>query len=390
MNQPDLLSFLTNFGKPPENKSAHSQRLFLTHLKNLSIPLITIVGTVAVLIPAISSPIDVLVLDNESLWILWRWKLLFVALFALVVTLCQQNRLVIRYLNEFLAGFFVLLMFGTGFLLGAMPDPNKEIIYITLLFPLVTIIFPLDFRNRIFTIFGSFAVIPGLIFHVNIQDPLIIAYFPSLATSALVSLALGHAAFYRLNRITFFQSREIKRQRDEMAHLAQYDQLTGILNRREFLNRLEREWDRAARYEHFFSLVVFDLDHFKEVNDRYGHSAGDTVLKYFGELLDTQSKKKQSIRRSDIPGRYGGEEFCLILPECPLGNAEDVANRIRKNLNNKTFKSPDDQEFRVTCSAGVTEYSAEITSAEELFQEADHAMMRAKESGRDRVVTEEN
>jgi diguanylate cyclase (GGDEF)-like protein len=161
------------------------------------------------------------------------------------------------------------------------------------------------------------------------------------------------------------------------------DGLTGIYNRRYLETRLREEFDRHKRYCHALSIIMFDIDHFKSVNDSYGHQYGDFILKKVSSTaLDT-------LRNNDILARYGGEEFCCILPETTISNAMMVAERIRKNVESQENKFPVTSaaiSAKVTISLGVSELCEITDTHEELLKKADDALYEAKHAGRNRVV----
>ncbi|MGD2092764.1 MAG: GGDEF domain-containing protein [Candidatus Aminicenantes bacterium] len=156
------------------------------------------------------------------------------------------------------------------------------------------------------------------------------------------------------------------------------DALTGLYNRRYILNELENQHKIAKRNERIFSLVIFDIDDFKRVNDTFGHPAGDAFLKKFALVIN------HSLREQDIPGRVGGEEFLIILPETAIEGAFHLANRIRERIQN-TKLIYDGNAIKTTISAGVSQYELDIDS-QTLFRLADHALYKAKQSGKNLVV----
>lgn len=164
----------------------------------------------------------------------------------------------------------------------------------------------------------------------------------------------------------------------ELEDLATRDQLSGVLNRRRFDESLLSEFSRSRRYEHSLSLLVCDVDHFKRINDDLGHSAGDEVIAFLGNLL---SELK---RGSDLAFRYGGEEFVLLLPETTPKNASALAERLRNQF---FIRSAETSAGTRTISIGVSglEMLGAKAPAELLFRTADIALYRAKSSGRDRV-----
>jgi diguanylate cyclase (GGDEF)-like protein len=164
----------------------------------------------------------------------------------------------------------------------------------------------------------------------------------------------------------------------EARQLADLDALTGLHNRRYFHETLARECARAHRYSRQVSLIVFDLDDFKDVNDRIGHLAGDAVL------AEAAERVREVVRSADIPCRVGGDEFAVILPESGREQAEQLFHRIQTAVSNRAIG----QAGRLKLSAGVAELSAEDDSIS-FFERADDALYRAKEAGKGRAVTAE-
>ncbi|HEX3596768.1 MAG TPA: diguanylate cyclase [Polyangiaceae bacterium] len=162
--------------------------------------------------------------------------------------------------------------------------------------------------------------------------------------------------------------------------LAMTDALTGVYNRRRFGEMLRREWATARRYKHPLSLVLFDVDHFKAVNDGDGHAAGDEVLKNVAQIITT------AIREVDVCARYGGDEFVLLLPHTAAENAVTVADRIREKLA-KTRRTWSGAACNISLSAGAASSDdATLTNPDELMESADRALYEAKRDGRDRCV----
>jgi two-component system, cell cycle response regulator len=158
----------------------------------------------------------------------------------------------------------------------------------------------------------------------------------------------------------------------EVQRLAETDALTGIANRRSFEEALDHDISRSIRSHEELTLVLVDLDHFKVLNDRYGHQAGDEVLRKVGAVL------RAACRESDTPARYGGEEFAVLLPSCGTAQALDAAERIRDLI------AGIDSPMPVTASAGVATYPAHARNATEMVEAADEALYESKDSGRNR------
>lgn len=172
---------------------------------------------------------------------------------------------------------------------------------------------------------------------------------------------------------------ERKQFEEKLYYLSTTDELTGLYNRRYFIRIAEDELERAKRYQKYFSIIMMDIDHFKTINDTYGHSAGDKVLKSLGLLLLNR------LRKNDTTARLGGEEFGVILPETNLDQAYIAAEQIR----NKVVSSPveyEGQEINYNLSAGVASYSSSTNSLEDILREADRALYQAKEKGRNMSV----
>lgn len=167
----------------------------------------------------------------------------------------------------------------------------------------------------------------------------------------------------------------IKSLSTKMAEIAYTDSLTKIYNRLHFAHFLDIEIDKAKRYGSTFSIIFFDLDHFKKVNDNYGHLAGDKVLEKLTEIV------AKANRSADIFARYGGEEFIILAPETDVNGALAHAERLRRDIEKFDFKPAG----HITSSFGVTEFNAESDTLESLLDRADKALYIAKEVGRNRV-----
>jgi diguanylate cyclase (GGDEF)-like protein len=166
---------------------------------------------------------------------------------------------------------------------------------------------------------------------------------------------------------------------EEIEKLAITDGLTGLFNHRHFQERLNHEFHRRGRFPEPISLLLIDIDHFKEINDTYGHPVGDLVLKDVSDII------KRTIRNIDVPARYGGEEFAVILIGTDTRGALKMAERLRKAVMKKIF-SAENENFQITVSIGLSTHRDEIRSKEELIEEADKALYHAKRTGRNRSV----
>jgi diguanylate cyclase (GGDEF)-like protein len=193
-----------------------------------------------------------------------------------------------------------------------------------------------------------------------------------------ILLVMGIILFIARNRR---QNRVLQEMNSLLQQQAYTDQLTGCFNRRRWLELGALAVERANRYGGSLSLLMLDLDHFKAVNDRFGHPAGDEVLRDFTHML------LQMVRKFDIVGRMGGEEFSILLPETPLDKAQVLAERIRASMQKMRFRFCG-QEVTVTVSLGVAQYKRNETFSVYL-QRADVALYKAKHKGRNQVCCSE-
>ncbi len=217
---------------------------------------------------------------------------------------------------------------------------------------------------------------------------------PESVSATLIQVQDTKACLYLVPGKTFFSSRkksadlviqsfenaltQILRIR-QLEKTSSTDPLTGSLNRRALESTLERSMDIARRYKRELSILMFDVDHFKSINDTHGHLFGDQVLKSLAATV------KKTIRKSDCIARYGGEEFVVILPETPLSGAIEIANRIKTMIGHLPFHTESMQAVQVTASCGVASMNGHST-LNTLLSEADAMLYQAKNAGRNRVM----
>jgi diguanylate cyclase (GGDEF)-like protein/PAS domain S-box-containing protein len=192
-------------------------------------------------------------------------------------------------------------------------------------------------------------------------------------------LALRNAA----GEVTHFVAieRDVTEQKElehTLERLSRTDPLTGLLNRRSLEDYLAKEYSRFKRHGTKFSVLLLDIDHFKSINDQYGHSTGDRVLKMLADSCT------HNLRKHDVMARYGGEEFCVILPYTGCEAAAVLAEKLRTGIAAKALEAGDG-EVRVTASIGVSEVQATDKNPGDILERADAALYEAKQSGRDRV-----
>lgn len=177
-----------------------------------------------------------------------------------------------------------------------------------------------------------------------------------------------------------FHRKHLEEQQKKLKILARTDALTGLNNHGYFMEKLTHEVQRAVRYGSLLSVMILDLDHFKRVNDTYGHLIGDRVLSTIAEII-----KEQHIRKTDITARYGGDEFCLALINIKAPEARDLAEKLCAAVADRIFSADGGTTFHITCSIGLAQHRKDIEDPMTILKLADHALYEAKSAGRNRV-----
>jgi diguanylate cyclase (GGDEF)-like protein len=167
---------------------------------------------------------------------------------------------------------------------------------------------------------------------------------------------------------------------NQLQELAITDGLTHVFSRRYLMERFTEEYNRSLKFDHKLSFLMLDIDHFKDCNDKFGHLVGDIVLANVADEI------KKNIRQVDFVGRFGGEEFAVVLPETDKPGAELSAERIRVAIKNRMIKAYD-EEISVTMSIGIATYPDDTDKPDKIIDRADWSLYRAKQTGRDRVCT---
>ncbi|WP_423302867.1 GGDEF domain-containing protein [Deferribacter thermophilus] len=192
---------------------------------------------------------------------------------------------------------------------------------------------------------------------------------------------IGQIANY-LEKLTteaiYQKNLELQKLNNELKIMSETDQLTKIYNRRKIERKLNSEFMRYKRYKRVFSIILFDIDDFKSINDTYGHNSGDFVL------IEVSNIVKESIRKSDSFGRWGGEEFIILCPETNGVNAKVLAEKIRERVSKHNFGL----DRNVTISVGIAEMNDKIEELDALLSQADKNLYKAKKQGKNRCIFE--
>lgn len=369
------------------DRSRLQQLLFEINIRRNSYQLLNIVLLLIAGLNLLAWPTDFIYFDDTRLinvYIVWR-TMLMIFVFSVLFTL-KQSDAIRRHLFSFTYFAFAIVLIISGFLFGSIRSLHTPWFYLVYLLPMCTTIFGFKIIPRIFSTIFIPLCYTGSYFFMNhlYLDKKTLAYkhfdvtLNLIVSTIILSILIGHL-IHHLNRSNFFRDRNLEISRQKIKRLAAHDQLTGLLNRREFQERTENELERSKRYGLVFSILMLDLDHFKSINDTYGHAFGDEVLESVGSLIN------EEIRTTDLGARYGGEEFCILLSESTLDEAYQFCERLRKKISNLSFEPSGNSSLNVTCSMGVTEFNDRDASLQNLLNQADEALYEAKEMGRNQV-----
>ncbi len=269
-----------------------------------------------------------------------------------------------RWILAYLIPFFAAMMFAM-----TTPRSTPSVFAWVLLVPILSHL--LLGRRLGFAVALFFIAVAGVIFFIKHgHEPELMQPLP-IANLAIISLSI----------LAFSHVYEVSRERSELRllRLAQTDVLTGLANRARFKDFFDREKQRSQREQQPLSLLVIDLDYFKEVNDRFGHEAGDAALIYVANLLSRR------LRATDLACRLGGEEFGVILVDTPSDRAMQIAEDLRHTLEHAAFPN-DGHPISLTMSVGVAQFGIDGSSLRSLLAAADARLYRGKSDGRNRVV----
>ncbi len=199
--------------------------------------------------------------------------------------------------------------------------------------------------------------------------------------AAAADLSSGDRIQFGALHFKFYREEDVEAVYHEAIHqLVMQDGLTEIANRRKFSEELSREFARAERHERPLAIVVFDIDHFKRINDTFGHLCGDFVLKRLTRIC------RKRLRPEQVFARMGGDEFAILSPETTIEGVEILAERLRSSVSGHRFETDMVAEsFQITCSFGCAEMTPVMTSGSDLYEAADRALYAAKEAGRNRL-----
>lgn len=267
--------------------------------------------------------------------------------------------------------YFVLMMVTAMVVLGVQELSFLHIYLMSVFGIAITVemhplyLFLLILPAHLFTIFMvPFTTDDSLVIHTLLVN---------ISFSNLAAIILSFMAYN--NRVSAFVNKELIIEKNEqLADLVERDGMTGLYNHKASFEKLKKEMDQSNRTDAPLSIILFDIDDFKQVNDTYGHLTGDSVLRKLSHLM------KNITRTTDIVGRYGGEEFLLVLPGTDLNGAKILTKKIQSELRTTSFE----KDITITVSGGASEYSDE--SVDELISITDKKLYKAKKSGKNRFI----
>lgn len=291
-------------------------------------------------------------------------ELVMVVYSILILVAIRKTPHVERWIIAYLVPFFAAMMFAM-----TTPRSTPSVFAWILLVPILSHL--LLGRRLGFAMALFFIAVAGVIFFLKHGDDAQLMQVLPIANLTIVSLSI----------LAFSHVYEVSRERSELRllRLAQTDFLTGLANRSRFKDIFDREKQRSLRERRPLSLLVIDLDYFKEVNDQYGHEAGDAALIYVAQLLTRR------LRATDLACRLGGEEFGVILVDTSGDVAVDVAEDLRRTLEQSPFPNAG-QPIKLTMSVGVAQFGIDGNSLRSLLSAADARLYRGKSDGRNRVI----
>lgn len=248
---------------------------------------------------------------------------------------------------------------------------NEFTIYLPELYLIIIWVFAISGLRLLYATVSALIIFLIVVFssyYFTFQNDFLLMHFLWLFSAFSFGL-LSAFIIEKSNKLNFLNNQKLE-------YLATTDELTGLYNRSRIENNVTDEVERAERYKRGLSIILLDIDHFKSVNDDYGHHVGDVILSEFASVL------KDGIRKVDDVGRWGGEEFLIILPETNIKEAENIAEQIRKKIENHMFTVIKHK----TSSFGVSEY-IQGDNSQSIINRADKALYKAKDCGRNTVQT---
>ncbi len=313
--------------------------------------------------------------DPRRLRISFEWRSIIALTMLLIVLLGRRYRHGRDGAMLVITGLFFAITAITFVTASVMGGASTPWFYAVFSVPLFTTMVLVGLAERVLLVYGGvivalasyFAVDPG-----HAQDPFVAAFLGVLAGVSMLFVAVGHMLYFVI-RTNFEQRQELRR-------LSLTDPLTDVANHGHLRDRATHEVARARRSSEPLSLLMIDVDHFKAVNDSFGHATGDAVLRSLAALF------RRVVREIDVVGRMGGEEFAIVLPSTSLPAAVEVAERVRGAVEaTRSF----DEHGPVICtvSIGCAELTSSDDDVEALLRRADQALYDAKAAGRNRVAT---
>lgn len=323
---------------------------------------------------------------SQMFYLLLGMRVIFLTYSILLIRSINRNRdsirpsnLEIKILIWFLTLSFLLLSVDYG-----RPSSyiQNQAIYVLIIFSFYTVV-QIPLRSRLIP--ALLLTVADLLILFLIKDPMTVQSINMIVAIQLITHVLGiqtanQTIAYRTEQFSLFQQKENALK--EMDQLAKHDGLTGLINRRHFFELLNKEYQRFMRLREPFCILILDIDDFKKINDKYGHAAGDEVLRKISKAL------LENARTMDVVSRVGGEEFAILCPGLGVKDAFSIGERTRIICENVKVKV-DKKLVSVTTSIGITEVHQSDNDIEGIMRRADVALYSAKSNGKNQVVMSE-
>lgn len=258
------------------------------------------------------------------------------------------------------------------------PATTYFMMYFFVIPPIGFIVFDMDIKKEKRSLIWISLIVTGLIVFIGLVDPIEKLSLESHFIQILRIMTITMTFFVEL-LVFYFYAYNLSKTNKELRLLANTDALTNVSNRRVLFEQGALLYDICHKYNKSFTLMILDLDHFKEVNDKYGHPVGDKVLKELTVLIS------KNIRKQDLLCRYGGEEFAILLRDLEE-NQKYIINNIREKIDNHQFFVNEKDHIHVTFSAGVITCKDNYSNFDELVINTDKLLYQAKSTGRDRII----
>lgn len=356
------------------NPSTFQKRLFQIYYYRIGALIMTTVCSFITIVSILSVFFfDLTFLSGQKATVMVQWHGISAILAITLILAIWPRKLRHKFVVPWYITASAIHYFATGYLLvpGSGLGSLASFVYLV---PIIGMLAPLYLYDRLALMIGTplFWFI-GLYMKIGfVFEPFVYTGF-GLYVSVSFCYIVSHLFYFQLLESSFYRERELRQKKQTIDKIAKYDPLTDLYRRAEFNRQLDNRIERAHKYDEKIAVFMIDLDHFKKVNDNYGHDVGDKVLRKFADRL--AKVPGENIRSTDLVGRYGGEEFAAAFGQVDDGGVMQIAQRLRKMVENEIFV--EDGGFNLTVSIGVAHLRVGDTR-DDIMKRADQALYEAK------------